>query len=72
MVLFQPAGPEVPDRVEDEPGDGSGLLEGNREGPGNLQLENVRACWNEENPSFLPGKGSKGREEQLGDARVPP
>ncbi|KAK6154361.1 hypothetical protein DH2020_008609 [Rehmannia glutinosa] len=37
-------GGEIVYRVEDEPGDRSGLLEGNWERPGNLQLKDMRTC----------------------------
>lgn len=53
MVLLQLEGQEVPNRVEDKQGDRSGVLEGNRERQGDLQLKDFVSGGDEENPSVL-------------------
>lgn len=68
MVLLQLKGSEVPNRIEDKQGNRSWLLEGHWQRQGNLQLKDLLTCRDEENPGFLQRQGSKGREEQLGDA----
>ncbi|KAL0328454.1 UNVERIFIED_CONTAM: protein CUP-SHAPED COTYLEDON 2 [Sesamum calycinum] len=62
MVLLQPARQEIPDGVEGEQGDGSRVLEGHWERQGDIQLQDMVAGGDEENPSFLPGESSKGEK----------
>ncbi|KAL0406776.1 UNVERIFIED_CONTAM: protein CUP-SHAPED COTYLEDON 2 [Sesamum latifolium] len=62
MVLLQPAGQEIPDGGEGEQGDGRRVLEGDGERQGGVQLEDVVAGGDEENPSFLQGRAPKGEK----------
>jgi hypothetical protein len=70
MVLLLRQGPQVPDGTEDEPGHRVRLLEGDRQGQGDLQGGGPRG--HEEDARLLHGTGPQGRQDRLGHARVPP
>lgn len=66
MVFLQPQGPKVPERVEDEPGDESRVLEGDGEGPEGKFADEGRR--DEENPSLLQRQSAPWGSHGLGHA----
>lgn len=69
MVLFFPKRPEVPKRVQAQPGSRCGLLEGDGGRQGDRGSETVG---DQEGLGFLRRQSPQGRENQLDHARVPP
>lgn len=66
VVFLQPEGPQIPERVENEPGNESRVLEGDGEGQeGKFADEGGR---DEENPSLLQRKSTPWSSHGLGHA----
>ena len=72
VVLLQLEGQEIPNRVEDKPGNRSRVLESHWQRQGSLQCFKWSPTWDEEDPCFLQGQSPTWREDQVGHARVPP
>uniref|UniRef100_A0A453G6X1 Uncharacterized protein n=1 Tax=Aegilops tauschii subsp. strangulata TaxID=200361 RepID=A0A453G6X1_AEGTS len=69
VVLLLPAGPQVPQRVQAQPGRRVRLLEGHR---GRQARGHPQAAGHQEGARLLRWQGPQGREDQLDHARVPP
>jgi hypothetical protein len=69
VVLLQPKGPEIRDGAAHKPGNGVRVLEGHRKRPGGGAARGVGG--DEEDAGVLPGTGAEGKEDGVGDARVP-
>lgn len=66
VVLLQPEGPKIRDGAAYEPSHGFGVLEGHGEGQGGGAKRGT--CGDEEDTGVLPGEGTQGKEDRVGDA----
>jgi len=71
VVLLLPQGSQVSDGHADQPRHRDRLLEGHRQGQGDLQGP-PRPRGHEEDARLLHGEGPQGWQDRLGHARVPP